>query len=127
MVINQKNIGSVRDAAILTGSYVNSTAFEVKTFDLIELHIDFTIGSLTSMELALEKSVDGGTTWRSDANLVINTEDVDTYSSYLQFTATTSCFVRIPTSGGQYRVKAKGTGVVTSSSLAVSVVLYAHS
>lgn len=127
MLVDQKNLETIRSAAILTGSYVASDSFDVGKFDLIELHIDFTIGSLDSMELALEKSLDGGTTWRSDTNLVINTEDVDTYTSYLQFSATTSCFVRVPASGGKYRVKAKGTGTATDSSLAVAVALYAHS
>jgi len=56
------HIKDIRDSAILTGSYVAGTVIDTKSnFNYCELLLDFTIGSLTSLEWKVEESDDNVT------------------------------------------------------------------
>ena len=55
---------SIRDSVILTASYVATDHVEVGAYWSLALDIAFTLGSVTSCEIKMQYSNDGGTTWK---------------------------------------------------------------
>ena len=53
----------VRAAAITTNSYVAGNVVSMGNQNTLGLEVDFTLGSLTSMEIKIEVSNDAGTTY----------------------------------------------------------------
>src|SRR5689334_20734999 len=110
---------SVRSAAILTNAYVAGTVLdECQNYNQLIVLVDFTKGSLTSMEIKVEFSFDGSTYYQ------------ETFQSISAGTATETNGVHTMGSTGKYRISvpildryikisANGTGTVTSSSCTV--------
>jgi hypothetical protein len=117
----------IRTAAILTGALVASDSFEAGTADYMRLIVDFTIGSLTTLGLRIEHSLDNGTTWAVIPNLVVGTTNADCYAAEHKFNATDIYELVVPVSLGKYRVRAIGNGTATSSSLTLTYSLFSKS
>jgi hypothetical protein len=122
---------TIRPAAILTTSYVaakvlgltdkaDGTQIMANPFmaNGLELECLYTKGSLTSVEIKIEFSQDG-TNFVQETNKVISggttTLTVNEYTS----TTSTNFHISLPIMANYIRVSAKGTGTVTSSSLAI--------
>lgn len=117
-------IAEVRSAAILTNSYVEGTIIdEANQYNQLSLEIAYTKGSLTSLEIKIEYSQDG-VTYVQDANVApsagTNTISV---SEYTYAGSTANFILDMPINTNFIKVSAKGTGTVTSSSLAINAVL----
>ncbi len=113
----------VRAAAILTGSYVASSQQRIQDFNQIFLYVDFTIGSLTSAELKIEFSEDGSN-WYQEVSQVSAGGGTFTQNPVVhKFTATGKKRIPVPVADIYVRVSCKGTGTVTSSSMAVKLQL----
>jgi hypothetical protein len=118
-MIQNSKLSTVREAAILTTSYVTGTTIDTEGIrNQLILLVDFTIGSLTDAQIKLEFSRDGSTWYQ------------ETFSSISTGTDTLSLGVHKMTATGLYRVSASimdryvrvsaiGTGTATSSSLAI--------
>tara|TARA_R110002167_G_scaffold51504_2_gene149029 strand:+ start:3980 stop:4405 length:426 start_codon:yes stop_codon:yes gene_type:complete len=126
--------GTIRAAAILTGSYVASSVIglqgstgstslreNVAEQGQLQLYTDFTKGSLTSLELKIEFSADG-TNWYQETTISVSggTQTV-TVSEYTT-TAGGSFRLEVPIKDKYIRVSAKGTGTVTSSELTIKAI-----
>lgn len=111
----------IRTAAILTTGYVAGTVLkECSGYDQLTLYVDFTIGSLTDLQVKVEFSVDGGTTYAQETFSSISTT-TDTLSIGIHKMAATGVYViNVPVQGDWIKVSAIGTGTVTSSSLAIT-------
>lgn len=114
----------VRAAAILTGSYVAGTVIDgagadgVWDHNQLILYITFTIGSLTSLQVKVEFSADNSTYYQETFGSIstgTSTEVVGEHS----FAATGNFRLAIPIKDRFIKVSAKGTGTVTSSSVAI--------
>jgi hypothetical protein len=122
---------TVRDAAILTTSYVAGTVIGLDSEDSIhQLHVknqlvlkvDFTIGSLTSVEIKIEYSHDNSDYYQFTYVGAPSTGASAATPFVLQLTATGKCEIPIPIKSRYIKVSAKGTGTVTNSSLKILAV-----
>ena len=121
----------VRAAGVLTNGYIagniigNVTDFTqggVHLKNQLELYVDFTIGSLTDLQIKIEFSQDS-TAFFQEASSAINS-GTDTVSLLIhKFTATGKYRLALPIKDRYIKVSAIGTGTVTSSSVAISSVI----
>jgi hypothetical protein len=114
---------SVRASAILTTSYVGSTAVDARYDDQLHCLINFTIGSLTTAEFKFQYSQDNSN-WFDEGIMVGGTTSSDEYistfrSKVSQLAATSTKTVIVPVLARYVRIAIKGTGTVTSSLAAV--------
>lgn len=115
----------IRDAAILTNSYVASIVrglndnLSLTSKNQVILYVDFTIGSLTSLELKAEFSPDD-TTYYQETSIDISggTGTVNLFEYTI--TASWQYRIAIPVKDKYMKVSAKGTGTLTSSSLKIT-------
>lgn len=114
----------IRSAAILTNAYVAGTILkDCSGYDQLTLYVDFTIGSLTDLQVKVEFSVDGGTTYAQETFSSISTT-TDTLSLGIHKMAGSGVFtINVPVQGDWIKVSAIGTGTVTNSSCAITGVL----
>lgn len=113
----------VRSSAVLTTSYVAGTVLEeIHNYNQLVLLVDFTIGSLTSVELKVEYSYDG-TTYVQDSNSAVSGGTTTVTSNEYTKTTTGGFIVKLPILYRYARVSVKGTGTVTSSLCAVTALL----
>jgi len=114
---------SVREAAILTTSYVAGDVFRMdRNINQINLYVDFTKGSLTSAEVKVEFSNDNSTWIQETFSSISGGVDTLTLGSHT-FTATGGYRINVPTKDTYCRVSIKGTGTVTSSSATINAIL----
>lgn len=124
-------VQSIRDAAVLTNSYVagdvigldTSPTKQAQLANELILLVDFTIGSLTSCELLVEFSIDNTTFYKLP---FVNTPSsgvavVEAFT--FQLTASDQLWIPLPVKARYIKISAKGTGTVTSSSLAIDAIL----
>ena len=119
---------TVRAAAILTGSYVAGTVINLaeSAFNQLIINSSFTIGSLTSAEIKVEFSKDGTTYYQESVGDTTTTAGTDLVKVLEHsISATGNYRLAIPILPGETYIKisAKGTGTVTSSSLAINATL----
>ena len=112
---------AIRAAAILTGSYVAGTTIQnAHNYNQLTIEVDYTQGSLTSLEIKVEFSRDG-VTFFQDIN-ISPSSGVNTIipSSYTYTGAAAKFSIDLAINTNFIKVSAKGTGTATSSSLAIS-------
>lgn len=119
----------VRTAAVLTNSFVYSSPLDVSNINQVCLLVDFTIGSLTDMLLAVQVSYDS-TNWydyeiddTTNATTSAPVLKVPARSYYRVFDATCSLAIQVPLKAAAVRFGVKGEGTVTSSSCAMTAML----
>lgn len=114
---------AVRSAAILTDSYVAGTVLEnTHEYNQCTVLVDFTKGSLTSLEVKVEFSPDGTTYYQETAQAVSAGTATETLMEHT-FTASGKYRIPIQVNDRYIKVSTKGTGTVTSSSATVDVIL----
>lgn len=139
---------NVRTAAILTNSYVVDTVIkDVQTYPTVnpadganpvavnkgysvqeanelKLFCKFTIGSLTSLEVLVEESVNGVDFYPVTSQSVDTTASViKLYPGPYQRLTTGDFSISLPITCKYIRVSSHGTGTVTTSSLAITAYL----
>jgi len=117
----------IRTAAVLTTSYVAGTELTPSNVDPIIhnqliLLVDFTIGSLTTAELKIEFSPDGTNYYQETADSVSGGTIGEAVGTR-QFSATGAYRIAVPIKDHYIKVSVKGTGTVTSSSMAIKAIL----
>lgn len=118
----------IRAAAILTTGFVSGesdlTPFNVNPAlrNQVNLLIDFTIGSLTSLNIKVQYSNDG-TTWYDETFQTITAGTAAMSLGLYNFTATGKYVLSIPVKNSYIRFQAQGVGTVTSSSLTLGAVV----
>lgn len=114
----------IRSAAILTDSYVAGTVIDnAQEYNQLVLLVNWTKGSLTSLELKVEVSVDGTNYFQETASSVSG-GTVTIIPKEYTITTTGKSNILIPVSARYIKVSAKGTGTVTSSSLTLVGLLH---
>jgi len=120
---------SIRDASILTNSYVASTILwdteqnRIQELNQCVLFIDFTIGSLTSMELKVEYS-DDNINFYQDTFLDISWGTATASLWEYTFTASGAYNIAIPFKARVIRVSVIWTWTATWSSCAIKWILW---
>lgn len=114
----------VREAAILTNTYVAGTVLEnCQNYNSFSLNIAFTKGSLTDAQIKIEVSADGVNYYQLYTDSVTSGVNSPVALVY-KFTADASCSTNLIYLSSKYiKISAIGTGTVTGSSLAINAVL----
>lgn len=119
-----------RAPLIVTTSYVASPWFNAKDYGQLVLYPAIALGSLTTVELVIEFSPDQGATAASiyqesdETNAATSNLDTRAVNQVVhQFSVSGNYRLAVPVADFWFRVKVKGTGTVTSSSVGVDGVL----
>lgn len=114
---------AVRSSAVLTGSYVAGTVVDkARDFNQLIVEVDFTKGSLTSLEIKVEFSEDG-TLYRQETFQSISSGTATETLGEHTMTATGKYEIKIPITTNKIKISVKGTGTVTNSLCAINAVL----
>ena len=131
MNLNYTELQTLRTSAILTNSYVAGTVWGPQggstVSDPVEnnqllLLIDFTKGSLDSMQLKIEFSENGTDYYQETSSAVSSGTSTETVLAH-SFGATGKFRLPIPIVDRYIKVSVKGTGTVTSSLVKVLAIL----
>lgn len=120
--LNDYKLETIRSAAILTGSYVAGTVIDTHLMNQLILYVDFTKGSLTTAELKIEFSPDGTNYYQETVSAIssgVSTDDVLVH----QYDGDGAYRIPLEINDRYVKVSVKGTGTVTSSSMAVKAVI----
>ena len=114
----------IRASAILTSSYVAGEIIaNAGGMDQLLLGIAFTKGSLTSMSIKIEFSMDGST-WYQETYEGASSSGVVSPEVFVRtYTANFAGVIAIPVMANYIKVSAIGTGTATSSLLAIDSLL----
>jgi len=116
----KKEWAILREADILTASYVASDHMLVENFSDVCLLFEYTQGSLTSLEYIVEHSMDD-TVWLNEGQIEPAEPIVDTAPNHT-FADDDNYGLVFPVLAKFVRVRVKGTGTLTGSSLKVTAV-----
>lgn len=117
---------TVRDAAIVTNSYVAGTVIEdVHMFNQLVILPDITVGSLTSAEIRVRYSHDN-TNWYQLGFLSISGSTATVSEGEFSYTADSTATIELPIKYRHIEIAVKGTGTVTSSSVAITAIVGNH-
>lgn len=118
-----KRVGTIRAAAILTGSYAPATVIsDAQNFNHLSVGVFFTIGNLTNLKLKLESSHDNSV-WRQETTQTISGGVITEAAADHTYTATGNVSLEIDVSAPYLRISALGTGDATNSSLSLDATL----
>lgn len=116
-------VKDIRPAAILTTSYVEGTVLEnLQGFSQANLLVSFTKGSLTSAQLKVEFSIDGTNYFQETFSTISTGTSTEIFGVH-EFTSEGNYIINLPINYRYMKVSVKGTGNVTSSSVAIKAVL----
>jgi hypothetical protein len=111
----------VREAAVLTGSYVASDDVDISMVGSVGIMFEITQASLTSIEYIVDQSPDEGTGWcaegAEDVALATITDGSPNYTT----TDFDDYYKVVPAIGDRMRIRVKGTGTVAGSSLKITL------
>ena len=116
----KKEWATLREAAVLTGSYVATDHMLVEDVSDVCLLFEYTQGSLTSFEYIVEHSMDA-TVWIKEGQIEPAEPIVDTAPNHT-FADDDNYELVFPVPAKFVRARVKGTGTVTGSSLAITAV-----
>lgn len=131
--VSTKIAQEVRASAVLTASYVGSTPIDVRECNQANVFVAFTKGSLTTAEIKFQYSnnynpATGVGDWfdypfSDTSNATTSTTErlVPLLSYVHQVSATFSATIAVPLRGRWFRAAVKGTGTMTNSLMAVTV------
>jgi hypothetical protein len=121
-------IYTIRDSAILTGSYVAGTVIGdpniIYEKNQLVLLVDFEIGDLTSAEIKIEFSYDGTNYYQETIDQVdYSTGTITEILAVRQLTGDASLVIPLPIKYRFLKVSSKGTGTVDNSLLSIIAVV----
>ena len=110
----------IREAAVLTNSYVAGNIIgDASEYNTLSLEVDFTLGSLTSMEMKVEVSNDGTNWYQQVAESTSGGSTTVSLDERTWDATGKYAFLIRPVRAKYIRVSVKGTGTVTDSSCAI--------
>ena len=127
----KSSVQVVRASSVLTGAYVPGTVITVDEHNFLGINIAYTNGDEDSLDVKIEVSTDGGTTWFQQVTetttsgaiaVALATRNYIATGNY----ATTVYPIKVPTSDtadkGQVRVSFKATGGTPTGTASASLV-----
>lgn len=116
-------VKDIRPATILTTSYVAGTVLEdLQGLSQANLLVSFIKGSLTSAQLKVEFSIDGTNYFQETFSSISTGTSTEELGEH-KFTSEGNYIINLPINYRYMKVSVKGTGTVTSSSVAIKAVL----
>lgn len=111
----------VREAAVLTGSYVNSDDVDISMVGSVGIFFEITQGSLTSIEYIVDQSPDEGVAWCAEGAESVALATITDGSPNYTTTDFDDYYKIVPAIGDRMRIRVKGTGTVAGSSLKITL------
>ncbi len=120
MLRKRKGYATLRSAAVLTASHVETDFIDLADFTVAGIFFDITQGSLTSFQYKVWQSIDG-TTWFQEGSESVGAGTITDYEhEYTKALATdVQYYKKIDVVGRYLKLEVKGTGTVAGSSCAV--------
>jgi hypothetical protein len=119
----------IRSSAILTNSYVAATVLgggkdegRVAEYNQLAAYFYYTKGSLTSLEVKIESSLDG-TNYVQETNIAVSGATITMNKGEFTTTEDGNFKITMPMSAKFVKISAKGTGTLTSSLLGIEAML----
>lgn len=119
-----KSKHTVRAVAVPTTSYVAGTAFTVDEHNYVAFLINYTKGDETSLQVQVESSIDGGTTWGVQASEgTPSSGEIAVDDAFRTYTATGKYWLVVsPIKADQVRLSVKSTGGTPTGTVGVTAV-----
>ena len=123
MTPNSKSKHPVRSALILSTSYVAGTEIGFDRQNYLAVLVEFTKGSLTTMEVKIESSVDGGVTYGQQITETASGGTVSAALAEYEIDTTGKYWIVVnPLLADSVKISVKGTGTITSSECTVTAI-----
>lgn len=122
----------IRSSAVLTASYVAATIITIDEHNFFGVNVAYTKGDETSMQMKIEVSTDGGTTWFQQQTESTSGGTITVAAAERSYSATGNYStivypIKVPTSDtadqGQVRVSFKATGGSPTGTVAAESVI----
>jgi hypothetical protein len=114
----------IRTALIPTDTYVACTVIDnADAYNQLDALVTWVKGGATSCEVKVEFSVDG-TNYFREANATVTAGSTALVVNEYTFTTAGNYRIQVPISARFVKVSVKGTGTLTTSTVAVTAVLY---
>jgi hypothetical protein len=112
----------IRDAVVLTNSYVDTNVVRMADYNNIGIALDITQGSLTSVEYKIFWSKDG-TNWYQEVTESVAAGVITHVPAYytVALTGDTAFYAIVPFYANYFKMQVKGTGTVTGSLCQIAV------
>jgi hypothetical protein len=121
MITANKSTHVVRASAVLTGTYVAGTVFSTDEHNAIGILVNYTKGDETTLELKIESSIDGGTTYAQQTVESATGGVITATAAERQFTGTGKYWVLVhPFKADTVKISVKATGGTPTGPCAVS-------
>ena len=121
----RRDLKAVRADAILTDTYVAGTVLnDVEPYNQLQLAVKYTKGSLTSLQIKIEFSIDG-TNYVQETSMSVSSGTSTATPTHHHFapSGNQNYLLEIPIACTKIKISAKGSGTVTSSSLKLDAIL----
>lgn len=120
----KKSKHAVRASAVLTGSYVAGTVVSVDEHNYMGILVQYTKGDETTMELIVESSIDGGTTYGHQVAVGSPSSGVATVDDFVyQFGATDNYWIDVhPLKADTVKISVKATGGTPTGTCALTAI-----
>lgn len=118
----------IRDTTVLTGSYVAGTVASFDEHNGVGLEITYIKGDETSLQIKVEDSIDGGTTYGQEVAKSTSGGTTTVVPNEYSFTAASMASTQImnilitPVKGDHIKVSAKATGGTPTGTLKIRVI-----
>ena len=118
---NKSTPHDVRTSAVLTGSYVAGTVFSSDEHNALGIMVSYTKGDETSLDMKIEASIDGGTTYAQQTVEAASGGTITPSPAIRQFTATGNYWVVIsPIKAQLIKISVKATGGTPTGTVGIS-------
>ncbi len=118
----------VRSQAVLTSAYVSGTISSFDEHNMVGLEVTYVKGDETSMQLKVESSVDGGTTYGQQVTQTASGGTTTIVPNEYSFAAASMAATQImnilinPIKGDRIKVSVKATGGTPTGQVGVRVI-----
>lgn len=121
MIQANKSKHTVRASAVLTAAYVAGTVFSSDEHNTLGVLVDYTKGDETSLEVKIESSIDGGTTYAQQITETATGGSIAVALAERTFTATGKYWVVVhPFKADTVKISVKATGGTPTGTVAIT-------
>ena len=113
-------VKEIRAAAVLTNAYVAADTIEAGNYKKIIVYVDFTKGSLTSLDIKAEWADTPGGTFRAEPTESNNAGVITSFNTTWNYTADANRPIKLSVQDRFLKISAIGNGTLTGSSLTLT-------
>lgn len=121
MITPTKSVHTVRADTVLTGSYVAGTEFSTDEHNTLGILVEYTKGDETTLEMKIESSIDGGTTYGQQVAESASSGTITATAAERQFTGSGNYWTLVsPFKADTVKISVKATGGTPTGTVAIT-------